>query len=122
MTAGAIIHLETLKKRADFLRVQAAPRVGCESLVLHMLDNPALPEGTARIGFTVTKRCGGAVERNRIKRRLRALARSLLAQKGQPGTDYVLIGKPGAGALPYDTLKRDLTYALRRIHKPKEQA
>lgn len=122
MTAGAINHLETLRKREDFLRVQAAPRVGCETLVLHMLPNPSLPEGRARVGFTVTKRCGGAVERNRIKRRLRALACSMLVKKGHPGTDYVLIGKPGTGHAPYDTLKRDLKYALHRIHKPKDPA
>lgn len=113
-----IATLETIKKRADFLRVQAAPRVGCESLVLHLLPNPDLPEGAARIGYTVTKRCGNAVARNRIKRRLRALAQRVLKEQGSERTDYVLIGKPKTGELPYDTLMRDLAYALRKTSKP----
>ena len=105
--------LTTLTKRADFLRVQAAPRVGTTSLVLHRLPTE-LPENTARVGFTVTKRCGKAVERNRIKRRLRALARVILAEQGETGMDYVLIGKPETGHIPFDTMKRDLEYALKR--------
>ena len=113
MTNNAL-RITTLTNRADFLRVQAAPRVGTKTLVLHHLPNPTLPEGTARVGFTVTKRCGGAVERNRIKRRLRVLARTLLAEKGASHTDYVLVGKPGTGDLPFDALKRDMEYAIRK--------
>jgi len=113
-----ITTLHTLTKRADFLRVQAAPRVGCESLVLHRLANPALQAGEARIGYTVTKRCGNAVTRNRIKRRLRAVARGMLPEQGQGGMDYVLIGKPATATLSFDILKRDFAYALRKGQKP----
>lgn len=113
------ITLEIIRKRADFLRVQAAPRVGTETLVVHMLANDTLASGTARVGYTVTKRCGGAVERNRIKRRLRAAVRQILPKKGKEGTDYVLIGKPATCDAPFEHLTRDLAYALYRHAKPK---
>ena len=69
-----------------------------------------------RVGFTCSKKVGNAVARNRAKRRLRALARELLPVQGIPGWDYVLIGKAEeTGARPFDTLRRDLSYALRKL-------
>ena len=47
-----------------------------------------------RVGITATRRLGGAVVRNRVRRRLRALAAKLLPELGRPGCDYVLIGRP----------------------------
>ena len=46
-----------------------------------------------RVGFTVTKKIGGAVVRNRMKRRLRALAREIVPAKGFAGSDHVMIGR-----------------------------
>ncbi len=111
------IRLETLTQRHEFLRVQAAPRVGTATLVLHRLPNPTLAEGASRVGFTVTKRCGGAVERNRIKRRLRAAVRQIIGRIGEPLTDYVIIGKPATLNAPFDHITRDLTYAVKRHAK-----
>ena len=48
-----------------------------------------------RVGFTSSKKVGNAVARNRAKRRLRALARAVLAAEGRAGWDYVLVGRPG---------------------------
>lgn len=111
------ITLNMIEKRADFLRVQAAPRVGTETLVLHMLANDVLAEGHSRIGYTVTKRCGGAVQRNRIKRRLRAAVQKTLPSRAMPRTDYVLIGKPATYDAPFKHIVRDLKYALSRHAK-----
>ncbi len=69
-----------------------------------------------RVGFTVTKKVGTAVVRNRIKRRLRALAADILAEQGRRGHDYVLIGRRPAEQCPYDRLRRDLVSALARLH------
>ncbi len=70
-----------------------------------------------RVGYTCSKKVGNAVARNRAKRRLRAAARDVLGQDGQPGWDYVLVGRANATAeRPYEALLHDLRDALRRIH------
>ena len=107
-----------LKRRAEFLRIAAkgskAPMPG---LVLQVLKrDDAKP---ARLGFTVTKKVGNAVVRNRTKRRLREAARLLLrdqAQAGQAltGVDLVLIGREGTRGRPFPALLEDLRRALRR--------
>ena len=68
-----------------------------------------------RVGFTVTKKIGGAVVRNRMKRRLRALARELLPTAGIPGADHVLIGREGGIEREFGLLRLDLAGALDRL-------
>lgn len=68
-----------------------------------------------RLGITVTKKIGGAVVRNRMKRRFRALARELLPEHGKPGTDYVLIGRSGGIERDFERLREELAKALRKI-------
>jgi len=70
---------------------------------------------TKRIGFTMTKKIGNAVVRNRMKRRLRALARDLLPSDGIAGADHVLIGRNGGIERDYATLRTELTKALRKV-------
>ena len=70
-----------------------------------------------RVGFTVTKQQGNAVIRNRIKRRLRELARLHLKDAARPGFDYVLIGRAVAGSRDFDRLAEDLNAALKRLHR-----
>ncbi len=67
---------------------------------------------TKRVGFTVTKKIGGAVVRNRMKRRFRALMRDSLAQGGVPGADHVLIGRQGGLERDFGQLQAELTKAL----------
>lgn len=68
-----------------------------------------------RVGYTVTKKIGGAVVRNRMKRRFRALAREILPASGIPGADHVLIGRSAGIEREFSQLRQDLTKALRRV-------
>jgi ribonuclease P protein component len=72
-------------------------------------------EPAMRVGFTVTKKIGNAVVRNRMKRRLRALARELLPAGGVPGADHVLIGRAGGIERDFAALRAELAKALRRV-------
>ena len=67
---------------------------------------------TPRIGFTVTKKIGGAVVRNRMKRRFRALARELMPQAAISGADHVLIGRSGGVERDFASLRDELARAL----------
>ena len=75
-----------------------------------------------RVGFTVTKKIGNAVVRNRMKRRLRALARELLPTAGHPGADHVLIGRDGGVERDFALLRAELAKALDKIGRNPEGA
>ena len=80
-----------------------------------LLVNPgAAPEGTIRYGVTVTKKIGGAVVRNRMKRRFRALLRELLPAQGIAGADHVLIGREGGIERDFSAMREELAAALAR--------
>ncbi len=68
-----------------------------------------------RIGYTVSKKVGNAVVRNRMKRRLRALAAELLPDGGVPGADHVLIGRQSGIERDYSLLRAELTKALAKV-------
>jgi len=70
-----------------------------------------------RVGFTVTKKIGGAVVRNRMKRRLRALAREMLPAGGIAGADHVLIGRAGGIERDFAKLRGELARALEQLRK-----
>ena len=70
-----------------------------------------------RIGFTVTRKIGGAVVRNRMKRRFRALAREVLPSKGVVGADHVMIGRSGGIEREFEMLRSDFSRALDRVRK-----
>ena len=106
-----------LKRRAEFLRVASK---GCKAAV-HGLVLQALPRGDdapARVGFTVTKKVGNAVVRNRTKRRLREAARLLLRDEPVQGTDLVLIGRDTTRGRPFALLVDDLRRALAKTLVP----
>ncbi|WP_420391294.1 ribonuclease P protein component [Acuticoccus sp.] len=68
-----------------------------------------------RVGFTVTKKVGNAVVRNRIKRRLRA-ASAIVRDDFAAGTDYVILARPAALTAPFVELTDQLAAALRAAH------
>ena len=71
-----------------------------------------------RVGFTVTKKIGGAVVRNRMKRRFRALAREVVPVKGLAGADHVMIGRGKGVERDFGLLRTELAGALDRLRKP----
>ena len=70
-----------------------------------------------RVGFTVTKKIGGAVVRNRMKRRLRALAREIVPAKGFAGADHVMIGRSKGVERDFGLLRSELAGALEQLHR-----
>ena len=74
-------------------------------------------DAAMRVGFTVTKKIGNAVVRNRMKRRLRALARDILPSGGMPGADHVLIGRAGGIERDFAALRDELARALEKARK-----
>ena len=65
-----------------------------------------------RVGFTVSKKVGGAVVRNRMKRRFRALAREILPEQGYAGADHVMIGRGSGIERDFGELRQDLVRVL----------
>ena len=84
--------------------------------VLQVRDR-ADDDSAVRVGFTVTKKIGNAVVRNRMKRRFRSLARDLLPTLGISGADHVLIGRSVGIERDFATLRDELTKALSKAAK-----
>jgi len=100
-----------LKRRAEFLRVAAKGRkFATPGLVLQVL--PRTDTAPARLGFTVTRKVGNAVIRNRARRRLKEAARLLLKDHRLSGLDLVLIGREATRTRDFRALRADLEQAL----------
>ena len=102
-----------MRDRKSFLAANRGRRFAAPGFVLLVHDrrdgDPAI-----RVGYTVTKKIGNAVVRNRMKLRLRELARAALPEGGQPGADHVLIGRAGGIERDFAALRAELETALRK--------
>ena len=123
--AGDPAKPEMIKKRRDFLAAARARRWVAKGMLVQgrrRREGEAASPGAVRVGYTCSKKVGGAVVRNRAKRRLRAAAAEVLPIKGRPGWDYVLIGKAGKTVEQgFADLVADLETALDRVHAPKRR-
>jgi len=109
--------LVTIKKRADFVAANGGLRATMPGFILLVRDRKDSDMGM-RVGFTVTKKIGGAVVRNRMKRRFRALAREIVPAKGLAGADHVMIGRAKGIEREFGLLRNELVQALDRLRKP----
>jgi ribonuclease P protein component len=135
--------MERLKQRADFLAAAAGAKAPAGPFVLQARERGDC--APSRFGFTVSKKVGNAVERNRVRRRLREVVRLSVAPAHDPekhvldpdrgwipvfgkdhaqskemarptGHDYVLIGRRAALGTPFDRLIAEFAGALKRVH------
>jgi ribonuclease P protein component len=116
--SDALPRIERLKTRPEFLACAKAPACarGAVLIQARLREERARDETPlVRAGFTATKRIGGAVERNRAKRRLREAARLLLPALATPGFDYVFVARGGVTSRPWPRLLDDVKSALIRL-------
>jgi ribonuclease P protein component len=106
--------MERLRQRADFLAAASALKVTASAFLLQARKRA--DDGPVRFGFTVSKKVGNAVERNRVRRRLREMVRLAAGDRTQAGHDYVLVGRRAALKVPFARMTEDFDGALRRVH------
>jgi ribonuclease P protein component len=116
MASGGV---DRLRRRADYLRVQAANRrVALPGLLLQAApaSDTENPTGSAlRIGFTASRKVGNAVLRNRARRRLKALAGAVMPRHALSGHDYVLVARQATPTRDFAALRGDLEAALKKL-------
>jgi len=100
-----------LLKRAEFLAVRRGDRRRGRFFLIEALDRG--DNGAPRVGYTVTKKVGNAVVRNRVRRRLKEAVRVHAAADMAPGHDYVIVGREDALLAPFAQLKAELARRLR---------
>jgi ribonuclease P protein component len=115
----AALRPERLKNRRNFLRVaRCGNKWVMPGLIVQVDPNRGKkPEDTMRVGFTVSKKVGNAVARNRVRRRLRAAADDVLPTVGRPGRDYVVIGRRAALRRSFADLTEDLKIAVNKSER-----
>ena len=105
--------VQKLTKRAQFLLVRQGLRAGGKTLTVEARQRDQA--GPIGVGMTASRAVGGAVYRNRARRRMREAARKLLPELGAPGVDYVLVARKAAADAPWPQLLDDLRNALIRL-------
>ena len=118
---GSTPRVTTLKKRAEYLRVRNGARCATAVFVLEAKvrgdEARARPPDEPRFGFTITRQVGKAVERNRIRRRLKAAVRDAGPGHARGEFDYVLIARRPALTSAFAALVSELVRALARVHR-----
>ncbi len=106
-----------LKRRPEFLAVAASGlKLATPAMIVQARRRG--DDEAPRLGLTASRKVGGAVERNRARRRLRAAAEAVIPLAGRTGHDYVLVARTAALTRPYALLVEDLTRALGRLASP----
>ena len=113
-----------LRRRADFQRAARGKRAQAESFALQARPraDAEVGEAGARVGFTVTRKIGGAVQRNRIRRRLKAALAAASAIAAKADCDYVLVARRPALTRRFAALVADVERAFAQIGRPKPTA
>ena len=104
---------ETIRQRRDFLSANQGRRVPSAGFVL-LVHQRGDGNALMRAGFTVTKKIGNSVIRNRLKRRLREIVLLTLPSHGHAGADHVLIGRDAGLTRDFALLRADLEKALEK--------
>ena len=111
---------ERIRQRRDFLLANQGRRVSSAGFVL-LVRQRGDGNDLIRAGFTVTKKIGNSVVRNRLKRRLREIVHLVLPAHGHPGADHVLIGRDAGLTREFADLRTDLEKALTKAHLPPKE-
>ena len=106
--------LQRLRQRADFIATASGAKAHATGFVLQSRERR--DQAPPRVGYTVSKKVGDAVERNRVRRRLREVVRVAGADGLHAGRDYVLVGRRAALDLAFERLVDDMSAALSRVH------
>ena len=106
--------LERLRKRSEFLKVSKAGERWVTPAFIIQAYHRAV-EDLPRYGITASKKIGGAVQRNRAKRRLRVLIREILPSIASPGMDYVFIARQDILKRDFSLMKKDLSHAIKKL-------
>lgn len=110
---------ERLKHRREFLHVARGRRKWVTpGLVLQIrsrMNDTNSDTGAVRVGLTVSRKVGGAVTRNRARRRLRAAVDAVMTQHADSGNDFVVIGRQATATRPFPALVGDLETALKKL-------
>ncbi len=109
--------LVTLKKRPEFLRIRGGRRWSGRPFLIECKPRSTNPDGVgvARIGFTVTKKLGNAVTRNRIRRRLKSAAAALAPEFADPTCDYVVLARGAALDYAFQDICNDMRAAFKKL-------
>lgn len=111
-----MVKINTIRKRSIFEAARdKGVAVSTAGFIVQALAIPDEPNFI--VGYTVSKRVGNAVERNRVKRRLRALVRLLIPTRAKKGMAYVFVGRKSAIERPYEKLEADFKYAFHQLVK-----
>jgi ribonuclease P protein component len=108
--------LGIIRKRADFVAANGGKRASTPGFLLLVRDRDDA-DATMRVGFTVTRKIGGAVVRNRMKRRFRALAREIIATTGLCGADHVMIARAKGVEREFSLLRSERAGALDKLRR-----
>jgi len=107
--------MQRIRHRKDFLAAARAVTIRTRGVVMQARNRG--DDEPARIGFTVTKKIGNAVVRNRLRRRLKEAVRLELPKIVRSGCDYVFIGRHMTAERSFEALQSDLRFAVDKFNK-----